>query len=259
MPKQEDPEGNVPRGGNIPSRENRDVDDIGLEEAEGTLPDESGVFHLEDIDLPEVTNKTTAEGGSIRLRPVERENVTLKKELEKKEQEAKKQEERYLYLRSDFENYKKRIQKEQLEQSKYANEKLLREVLVVLDDLERAILHFDEKHDFEKIAEGLALVSKQFLSFLNRFGVAPIDSLNKPFDPTCHQAVGQVSRPDLNDGAVTEEIQKGYMLYDRLIRPAFVMIAKNNAIRPAGATYPSTESTEGNGSASCGGTVDSNV
>ena len=193
------------------NQENDREEEISLTE------DESGVFHIEEDALSETDVKEASEGNG----------AILKKELEKKALEAKKQEERYLYLLADFENYKKRAQKDQLDQSRYANEKLIREVLVVLDDLERAILHFDETHDFEKVSEGLALVSKQFLSFLNRFGVSPIESLNKPFDPACHQAVGQVNRPDLSEGEVAEEVQKGYRLHDRLIRPAFVMISKN--------------------------------
>ncbi len=151
-----------------------------------------------------------------------------------KETETAKWEEKYLYLRADFENYKKRVQKEQLDQSKFANEKILKDVLVVLDNLERALLHFNEPHYFEKanvaceVSEGLTLISKQFVSFLNRFGVTPIESLNKPFDPECHQAVGHVERADLPEGSVAEEVQKGYMLYDRLIRPSFVMISKKD-------------------------------
>lgn len=205
MSNQEDSEGGVP------CEENREREEISLTE------DESGAFHLE------LDDETTEEKLSST-----KSSVILRGESEQKEQEAKKRDDRYLYLLADFENYKKRVQKEQLDQAKYANEKLLREVLIVLDDLERAILHFNETHDFEKVSEGLALVSKQFLSFLNRFGVSPIESLNKPFDPACHQAVGQVERPDLKEGNVADEIQKGYMLHGRLIRPSFVMIAKHH-------------------------------
>jgi molecular chaperone GrpE len=187
--------------------ENKKIDEIALTE------DESGVFHVEDEEESSV--------GKV---------VILQEEQDKVEtpsaQETNKWEEKYLYLRADFENYKKRVQKDQIDQSKFANEKLLREVLGVLDNLERAILHFNESHDFEKVLEGLGLVSKQFLTFLNRFGVSPVESLNKPFDPDCHQAVGHIDRPDIPEGEVAEEVQKGYRLYDRLIRPSFVMISK---------------------------------
>ncbi len=122
----------------------------------------------------------------------------------------------------------------------------------MLDNLERALLHFNESHDFEKVSEGLVLISKQFVSLLNRFGVSPVESLNKPFDPSCHQAVGHLNRPDIPEGEVAEEVQKGYMLYDRLIRPSFVMISKRDTVVPF-----VLEADENN--PPLGGSVDSNV
>ena len=188
--------------------------------------DETGMFHVE---LDEESLEKTEN-------PQNTESPAKSRAIPQNEQD-KKWEERYLYLRADFDNYKKRVQKEQLDQSKFANEKLLRDVLIVLDNLEMALSHFNGSHDFEKVSEGLSLVSKQFLSFLNRFGVSQIESLNKPFDPACHQAVGHIERPDLEEGAVAEEVQKGYMLYDRLIRPSFVMIAKRDAERDTGVPF----------------------
>ncbi|MEK7703139.1 MAG: nucleotide exchange factor GrpE [Nitrospirota bacterium] len=189
-------------------------DPVGQEENFDLREDEGGVFHIESDNDPAEKEASKEE------------LLALKDAVEQKDQEIKKRDERYRYLLADFENYKKRAQKDQVEQFKFANEKLLKEAVVVLDDLERAMLHANKTDDFEKIMEGLVLVSKQFLSFLGRFGVVPIESLSKAFDPACHQAVGQVVRGDLPDGEVTEEIQRGYMLYDRLIRPSFVLISK---------------------------------
>jgi molecular chaperone GrpE len=198
----------------MPDQEN----DEGGRELENVLnlrEDESGAFHVEPEEIADSETGTADETLMV-----------LKEDLKKKNQEIKNKDDRYRYLLADFENYKKRAQKDQMEQSKFSNERLLKEVLVVLDDLERAIAHFKKAHDFENIVEGLALVSKQFLSFLSRFGVIPIESLNKPFDPACHQAVGHVDRSDLSQGEVVEEVQRGYMLHDRLIRPSFVLISK---------------------------------
>jgi molecular chaperone GrpE len=200
--------------------------------------DETGTFQVE---LDEETL-------SVKDQEMER---PLRKDSEEKTGE-KNWKEKYLYLRADFENYKKRVVKDQLDQSRFANEKLLKEVLVVLDNIERALLHFNESHDFEQVSEGLVLISKQFLSLLNRFGVSPVKSLNKPFDPACHQAVGHLNRPDIPEGEVAEEVQKGYMLYDRLIRPSFVMISKRDTVLPF-----VVQANENN--PPLGGTVDSNI
>mgnify|MGYP001578112023 CR=1 FL=1 len=189
-----------------------------MEKEMNLCADEGGVFHLDTDD--EISSKEEETSPEF---------LALKAEIEKKDQEAQKREEKYRYLLADFENYKKRAQKEQIEQFKFANEKILKEALVVLDYLDRAVSHAKKIDGSEKVIEGLDLVLKQFLSFLNRFGVTPIESLNKSFDPACHQAVGQVERDDLPEGEVVEDVQRGFMLYDRLIRPSFVLIAKKVA------------------------------
>jgi len=226
--------------------ENKEIDEMAITE------NESGVFHIEDEHIEE---EGESPDGKVVILEAEQEQFGTSSvgAATAKEQETNKWEEKYLYLRADFENYKKRAQKDQLDQSKFANEKLLKEALVVMDNLERAILHFNGSRDFEKVSEGLSLVLKQFGSFLTRFGVSPVESLNKPFDPACHQAVGQVDRADLPEGEVAEEVQKGYRLFDRLIRPSFVMISKKSSVP----SYPS-EATEEN-SSSIGGTVDVGV
>ncbi len=133
---------------------------------------------------------------------------------------------------ADFENYKKRTQRDQADALKYANEKLIKELLPVLDNLERALAHSRETRDFDRMMEGVELIHKQLLSGLGKFGVAPIESLHQPFDPALHQSIGQVEveeGSDAKENQVVGETQKGYHLNDRVLRPSLVMIAKKKA------------------------------
>jgi len=150
-------------------------------------------------------------------------------ETDKFEQEAKENHDRYLRTLADFENYKKRTQKEKADLAKFANERILEEILPVIDNLERAVIHSKETQDFDKILEGLAMVQKQFLSVLDKFGVRPIECLNQPFDPSVHQSVGQTDieeGSDVAEGSVVSEAQKGYFLKERVLRPSLVIVGK---------------------------------
>ncbi len=153
----------------------------------------------------------------------------LRSELEIKKQSEKEQTDRYLRILADFENYKKRIQKDQADQAKFANERLIKELLTVSDNLERALNHSKETRDFDKMVEGVDLIYKNFHAAISKFGVAPIHCLNLPFNPAYHQAVGQVEVPDSSDDAenkIVNEIQKGYFLYERVLRHSLVIISK---------------------------------
>lgn len=157
---------------------------------------------------------------------------TLRAGYEKKEQEAKEAQDRYLRTLADFENYKKRTQRDQAEALKYANEKLIREFLPVIDNLERALSHSRETRDFNRMMEGVELIHKQLLSALGKYGVTPIESLNQPFDPFLHQSIGQVEveeGSDAKENQVVGETQKGYYLNERVLRPSLVTIAKKKA------------------------------
>jgi molecular chaperone GrpE len=162
------------------------------------------------------------------------ETVALREELGKKEEEVKEARDRYLRTMADFENFRKRAQKERVEQTQFANEKLIKEVLPVLDNIERAIAHSSEK-DLGKILEGLELIQKQLLTALGKFGVTPIESLHQPFDPAVHQSIGQVESDGEagdDEDRVASEAQKGYLLNDRVLRPSLVMISKKKTSAP---------------------------
>ncbi len=160
---------------------------------------------------------------------VEPEVLQEETKTDKFEQEAKENHDRYLRTLADFENYKKRTQKEKTELAKFANERILEEILPVIDNLERALVHSKETQDFDKMLEGLAMVQKQFLSVLDKFGVRPIECLNQAFDPSFHQSVGQseiAADSDVAEGSVVSEAQKGYFLKERVLRPSLVIVAK---------------------------------
>ncbi|MBI3804881.1 MAG: nucleotide exchange factor GrpE [Nitrospirae bacterium] len=153
----------------------------------------------------------------------------LRAESEKNEQAAREAQDRYLRTLADFENYRKRAQREQVDQARYGNEKLIRELLPAIDNLDRAIAHSRETRDFDRMMEGVALTQKLLLSVLGKFGVTPIESLHQSFDPALHQSIGQVEvdeGSDAKENQVVGETQKGYLINERVLRPSLVTIAK---------------------------------
>lgn len=148
----------------------------------------------------------------------------LEEALAAKEAEAAANWDKYLRERADLENYRRRAQKEKEDLQKYGNECLLLEILPVLDNMERALDHASED-SLSAVIEGISLTRSMLLSVLKKFGVEPVESKGAPFDPAFHQAMCQVESPDAAPNTVIEEFQKGYMLNDRLLRPAMVSVA----------------------------------
>jgi len=135
-------------------------------------------------------------------------------------------EDKYLRVYSEFENYRKRVSRDQNDYSKFATEKLLKELLVVADNLERALQHSDATTDLKDWVKGVDLTFKQFSEILSKSGVTTIQSVGCPFDPSRQQAMAQVETETHEENTVVEEYQKGYMLHDRVLRPALVTVAK---------------------------------
>jgi molecular chaperone GrpE len=128
----------------------------------------------------------------------------------------------YLRLAADFDNYRKRVAREQVQLTERANERLVKELLPVLDDLGRALVAADE-HEEAKLVEGVQLVHRQLSALLQREGLAEIET-NGRFDPHVHEAL--LSQPsEQEEGTVLEVIQKGYRLGERVLRPARVVVA----------------------------------
>ena len=151
----------------------------------------------------------------------------LKQEIENAKQEASKNWDLYLRERADLENARKRHLRDREEAIRFANDRLLKEMIPVLDNLERAVGHAEQGDDNNQgLLEGVNMTINQFRKVLEDFGVKPIHALGADFDPNLHQAMGQVESQDQAPNTVVSEFQKGYLLNDRLLRPSLVMVAK---------------------------------
>lgn len=151
----------------------------------------------------------------------------LMKLIEEKENQLSAEKDRYLRLLADFDNYKKRVQKEKSDQSEYAGEQILREILPIIDNLERALTSAQEQcEDVAGIISGLGLILSQFQAFLKKNGVEPMESVGEVFDPKVHEAVAQMPVEEEESGRVISEEVKGYLLRGKLLRPAQVVVGK---------------------------------
>ena len=185
-----------------------------------------------ELEKGERENLLDSVGEELRLhleeerREKEREIEELKKKVEEKEKEAKEHYDRLLRVAADLENYKKRAAKEKEEWVKFANEDLIKAFLPFIDNLERAVNHAEKVADTGVMIEGVRLTVQQLLQTLSKFGVSRIESVGKPFDPAIHEAMFVVETDKHEPNQVVEELQKGYLFYDRLLRPAAVSVSK---------------------------------
>lgn len=168
---------------------------------------------------------------SLRVKELEAELEETRRKLEDKTQTYDKVYDQLVRVAAEFENFKKRAQKERAEAIKFGNERLLLEVLPTVDNLERALAHAGEDGESNALVEGIKMVLSSLLSTLEKHGVKPVDSLGAAFDPNVHNAVMELETTEANPGTVVAEFQKGYMIADRLLRAAMVQVAK----APAGA------------------------
>ena len=137
------------------------------------------------------------------------------------------QKDKYLRLYAEFDNARKRMDREKQDFVKYANEGLIIEFLNILDDLERTVDAAKEKHaDNDALRKGVEMVMNHVYELLKRHGVKPIEAKGKSFDPYCHEVLAQEENNEMKEETVLEEFQKGYYLGDRVIRIAKIKIAK---------------------------------
>lgn len=158
---------------------------------------------------------------------------SVKEELETAKQEAADTYDRLLRMTADFENYKKRSQRDREELKKFANESLIKDLLPVIDNLERALIAAKEQQSSDadhsgNMVEGVEMTLNEIVKILKDYNVTPIEAQGKPFDPTYHEAVMQEESDQYPQNTVINELQKGYILHDRLIRPAMVVVSKGS-------------------------------
>jgi len=175
------------------------------------------------LDLS-VSQEVTAE--NLQTESAVDELGALRLQVEEKTKEAKANYDLFLRERAENENFKRRMQREKSEAIRFANELLVRDVLPVLDNLERAIAHARGGSDGQSLADGVTLVVRSFLEALEKHGVSRVSAKGQPFDPTKHEAMAQVESTEVAPNTVVDEHTPAYVLHDRLLRPALVTVSK---------------------------------
>ena len=189
------------------------------------------------------TSSADAESGD----PPEAEALAkLQAEYEAYKAESEAQHDQMLRTIAEFDNSRKRTEREKEESLKYALESFVKELIPTVDSIERAIQSTKESQDFAALAEGVEMIYKGILSTLEKRGVTPIKAVNEPFDPTQHEAVMHVESEEVPENNVIEEWQKGYMLNNRVIRPSMVSVSKGKGEQVAESAVPNIEEEASN-------------
>lgn len=152
--------------------------------------------------------------------------ITAEQEIVKMQQELEEANDMMLRLAAELDNYKKRVAKERESLFKYATQDIIQELLPILDNFERAIESANKSKDCDSLLGGVRMIFKQMYDALERRGVSRINAVGEPFDPTIHEAVMQVASEKHPENVVVQELQRGYMLHDRVIRPSMVAVSK---------------------------------
>lgn len=167
------------------------------------------------------------------------------------EEELHKEKDKYLRLYAEFENYKKRVQKDKEDLVKYGIESLIYELLPVVDNLEMALKHSSNNTTSSGtggsgggLVHGVEITLREFLKVLDKFGVSQIIAIDKIFDPSLHHAMTQIERDDVDENMVVEEFRKGYMLRDKVLRPSLVAVSKKPASSESVSDEPLTQITD---------------
>jgi len=156
-------------------------------------------------------------------------SVELQQALTAKTEECQGLNDRYLRLAAEFENYKRLALRDQRDHIRYGNEQILKELLPVVDNLERAVKAAKENGNSESLVQGVDLTLKQLMGVLTKFGVQSVTTVGQPFDPAAHHAVTSVSSAEIPENHVVEEFQRGYRLHDRILRAAMVSVSTGSA------------------------------
>ncbi|WP_010270409.1 nucleotide exchange factor GrpE [Paenibacillus senegalensis] len=146
-------------------------------------------------------------------------------EIAKLRQEAEDNYNRYLRVQADFDNFRRRSRQEKEEFAKYASMKVIEQLLPIVDNFERAMESSKESRDFDALVKGLEMVFRQLDQVFKQEGLEPIQAVGEPFNPEFHQAIMQVESDEYEEGIVVEEIQKGYKLKDKVVRPSMVKVS----------------------------------
>ncbi|GKU79737.1 nucleotide exchange factor GrpE [Paenibacillus sp. L3-i20] len=176
--------------------------------------------HNEAMDtvVEEMVEEQTAGEQEVSEENVDTRYEDLVKQLEEQQQ-------RYLRAQADFDNFRRRTVKEKEELGQYASMKLIGQLLPIVDNFERAIVASSANNDFESLAKGVDMIFRQLTQTLEQEGLKPMEVVGEPFNPEFHQAIMQVESEEHEEGIVVEEVQKGYILKDKVLRPAMVKVS----------------------------------
>ena len=145
-------------------------------------------------------------------------------EIQQLKQDVQENEEKYLRLYAEFENYKRRIQKENQTMKAYKAQDVLNDILPTIDNIERALQIEGENEQFQSLKKGVEMIHESLINALKENGLELIETEGHQFDPNVHQAVVQDDNPDFESGEITQELQKGYKLKERVLRPSMVKV-----------------------------------
>jgi molecular chaperone GrpE len=167
---------------------------------------------------------------------------SLKDEFEARGKELDEAAERQARLQAEFENFRRRTLKERQESLRYGHQNLVKDLLTSVDNLDRAIEHSEQNEDadFQSLLQGIDLVRRELLAALGKHGVSVVEAAQQPFDPRYHEAMGQVPDGSVPPNTVVAVLQKGYLLHDRMLRPARVMVSRAPTEEEAQAAKKST-------------------
>jgi molecular chaperone GrpE len=172
------------------------------------------------IDETEQTNSSPEETSS----PEEEQRDERDIKIEELEAKLKEADDKYIRVFAEFENYKKRLEKEKAQAIEYSSEKFAKDLLPILDNLQMAINSANENHDVDKLQEGVELTLRNFLTMLEKNGVEKI-STEDGYDPNFHEAVMRVDSDEVESGDIAQVLQEGYRLKDRVLRATMVSVA----------------------------------
>ena len=185
------------------------------------------IIENKDENLEE-SNSTKNDEPQVEADSTEEKNE--ESEEERLQEEVRTLKEDKIRVLAEMENLRKRFDREKIDSIKYGSVNFARDILSPGDNLERALSAINQEEDhpqsIKNLIEGLKMVQKEFSSALEKNGISKINSMNEKFDPNLHQAMMEVERDDLDEGIVVQEIQTGYMMHDRLLRPAMVGVSK---------------------------------
>ena len=172
--------------------------------------------------------------------------ANLEAEYEAYKTKSEEQHDQMLRTIAEFDNSRKRAEREKEESLKYALESFVKALIPMVDSIERAIQSTKEAQDFDALAEGVGMIYTGLLSVLEKHDITPIKAVNEPFDPMQHEAVTHIESEEVPENCVIEEWQKGYMLNNRVIRPSMVSVSKGKSEQVEEGEAPGIEEEESN-------------